>query len=152
MNGNSGSAGVEWSADVWQATADAVTQEAPKIRIGQKVFPTTMPDGDPTELQDEAIVLRNLSIREGHTKRFVEIYQARLSLAARNRPALDPNLAFADLPPDGQAPAFDLVVHAISCRRTSGRWPRHGCREARRLRGVQCDGQPGGRAARRSGG
>src|SRR6266446_354569 len=75
MNGNSGSANVEWSADVWQAITDAVTQDAAKIRIGQKVFPTTILDGDPTELQDEAIVLRNLSIREGRTKQFVEIYQ-----------------------------------------------------------------------------
>ena len=75
MNGNNGNAGVEWSADVWQAITDVVTQDAAKIRIGQKVFPTTMLDGDPTELQDEAIVLRNLSIREGRTKQFVEIYQ-----------------------------------------------------------------------------
>jgi hypothetical protein len=28
--------------------------------------------------------------------------------------ALDPNVAFVDLPPDGQAPAFDLLVHAIN--------------------------------------
>src|ERR1700722_12726950 len=75
MNGNSGSAGVEWSADVWQAIADAVTKEVAKIRAGQKVFPTTMLDGDPTELQDESIDFRNLSIREGRTKQFVEIYQ-----------------------------------------------------------------------------
>lgn len=75
MNGNGGSAGVEWPADVWQAITDAVTQEVAKIRTGQKVFPTTMLDGDPTELQDEAINFANLSIREGRTKQFVEIYQ-----------------------------------------------------------------------------
>jgi uncharacterized linocin/CFP29 family protein len=74
MNGNGGNAGVTWSGDVWQAIADAVTQEVAKIRTGQKVFPTTMLDGDPTELQDEAIDFRNLSIREGRTKQFVEIY------------------------------------------------------------------------------
>ena len=75
MNGNSGSGGVEWSADVWQAITDAVTQEVAKVRTGQKVSPTTMFDGDPTELQDEAIDFGNLSIREGRTKQFVEIYQ-----------------------------------------------------------------------------
>jgi len=75
MNGNNGNAGVEWPADVWKAITDAVTQEVAKIRIGQKVFPTTMLDGDPTELQDEVIDFRNLSIREGRTKQFVEIYQ-----------------------------------------------------------------------------
>ena len=75
MNGNSGDAGVTWSADVWQGITDAVVQEVAKIRIGQKVFPATMLDGDPTELQDQAIDFQNLSIREGRTKQFVEIYQ-----------------------------------------------------------------------------
>jgi uncharacterized linocin/CFP29 family protein len=75
MNGNNGNAGVDWPADVWQAITDAVTQEVAKIRIGQKVFPTTMLDGDPTELPDESIDFGNLSIREGRTKQFVEIYQ-----------------------------------------------------------------------------
>ena len=75
MNGNDGNAGVTWSGDVWQGITDAVMQEVAKIRIGQKVFPTTMLDGDPTELQDEAIDFGNLSIREGRTKQFVEIYQ-----------------------------------------------------------------------------
>lgn len=75
MNGNSGGAGVTWSADVWQGITDAVMQEVHKVRIGQKVFPTTMLDGDPTEVQDQAIDFANLSIREGRTKQFVEIYQ-----------------------------------------------------------------------------
>src|SRR6516164_317303 len=75
MNGNSGDAGVTWSADVWQGITDAVIQEVHKVKIGQKVFPTTMLDGDPTELQDQAIDFANLSIREGRTKQFVEIYQ-----------------------------------------------------------------------------
>jgi uncharacterized linocin/CFP29 family protein len=75
VNGNSGDAGVTWSADVWQAITDAVIQEVHKVRIGQKVFPTTMLDGDATELQDQAIDFANLSIREGRTKQFVEIYQ-----------------------------------------------------------------------------
>ena len=75
MNGNSGDAGVTWSADVWQGITDAVIQEVHKVKVGQKVFPTTMLDGDPTELQDQAIDFANLSIREGRTKQFVEIYQ-----------------------------------------------------------------------------
>jgi uncharacterized linocin/CFP29 family protein len=75
MNGNGGDAGVTWSADVWQGITDAVIQEIHKVRIGQKVFPTTMLDGDPTELRDEAIDFENLSIREGRTKQFVEISQ-----------------------------------------------------------------------------
>ena len=75
MNGNGGDAGVTWSADVWQGITDAVIQEIHKVRIGQKVFPTTMLDGDATELQDQAIDFAKLSIREGRTKQFVEIYQ-----------------------------------------------------------------------------
>jgi uncharacterized linocin/CFP29 family protein len=75
MNGNGGNAGVTWSQDVWQAISDAVAQEIAKVRIGQKVFPTTVLDGDPTELQDQVIDFGNLSIREGLTKQFVEIYQ-----------------------------------------------------------------------------
>ena len=75
MNGNSGDAGVTWPADVWQGINDAVLQEVHKVRIAQQVFPTTMLDGDPTEVQDQAINFANLSIREGRTKQFVEIYQ-----------------------------------------------------------------------------
>jgi uncharacterized linocin/CFP29 family protein len=75
MNGNGGNAGVTWSADVWQAITDAVTEEVTKTRTGQKVFSTTLLDGDPTELKDEAIDFRILSIREGRTKQFVEIFQ-----------------------------------------------------------------------------
>jgi uncharacterized linocin/CFP29 family protein len=75
MNGNGGNAGVTWSQDVWKAINDAVAQEIAKVRIGQKVFPTTVLDGDPTELQDQVIDFGNLSIVEGHTKQFVEISQ-----------------------------------------------------------------------------
>jgi uncharacterized linocin/CFP29 family protein len=75
MNGNSGDAGVAWSAEVWQAITDAVVQEVAKVRIAQKVFPTAMLDDNPTELKDEAIDFTTLSLREGRTKQFVEIFQ-----------------------------------------------------------------------------
>jgi hypothetical protein len=74
MNGNNGNAGVELSADVWQAVSNAATKEVAKIRTGQKVFPTTMLDGDPAELQDESIDFRNFSFREEFTKQLIEIY------------------------------------------------------------------------------
>jgi Encapsulating protein for peroxidase len=75
MNENAGNADVAWPAEVWQAISDAVTQEVCRVSTTQKVFPTTIFDDDPTELQDELIDFTNNSIKEGRVKQFVEIYQ-----------------------------------------------------------------------------
>ncbi len=46
-----------------------------KVRIAQKVFPTMMMENDPTEISNDVIKFPDLSIQEGCTKPFVEIYQ-----------------------------------------------------------------------------
>jgi len=76
---------VNWSEAVWQEINDAVVTEVSKVRTAQKVFPTSLLDGDPTEVANDVIVFpegpagrgearKFLSIREGQTKPFVEIY------------------------------------------------------------------------------
>ena len=54
----------------------AVKAEVAKVRIAQKVFPTTMysDEEDPQMVYDEVIDLANFSIQEGITKQYVEVY------------------------------------------------------------------------------
>jgi uncharacterized linocin/CFP29 family protein len=65
---------VNWSDAVWQDINAAVAKELGN-RIAQKVFPTMLMDNDPTEVANEVINFSDLSIKEGITKQFVEIYQ-----------------------------------------------------------------------------
>ena len=76
---------VDWPEAVWQEINDAVLAEVSKVRTAQKVFPTSVLDGDPTEVANDVIEFpegpprrgeprKFLSIREGRTKPFVEIY------------------------------------------------------------------------------
>jgi uncharacterized linocin/CFP29 family protein len=65
---------VDWEPSVWKEINEAVVKEVNKVRIAQKVFPTTVLDNNPTEVQNEAIVLADLSIDEGQTKPFVELF------------------------------------------------------------------------------
>jgi uncharacterized linocin/CFP29 family protein len=72
-----GSNEVNWNPSVWQEINDAVRTEMGKIRIAQKVFPTTTFDKNPTEVPNDVINFDDpdgLSIQEGRTKPFVEIY------------------------------------------------------------------------------
>ncbi len=64
-----------WTQDIWDEINKAVKAEAGKVRISQKVFPTVEFDDNPTQIINDVIDFRNLSIREGDTKPFVEIYQ-----------------------------------------------------------------------------
>ena len=66
---------VNWDQAVWQEINEAVMKEMAKVRIAQKVFPTMMFDMNPTEVPNDVIDFTDLSIREGSTKPFVEIYQ-----------------------------------------------------------------------------
>lgn len=66
---------VNWEQTVWQEINDAVKAEMGKVRIAQKVFPTMMFDMNPTEVPNDVINFTDLSILEGRTKPFVEIYQ-----------------------------------------------------------------------------
>lgn len=69
---------VNWDQAVWKEINDAVKMEMGKVRIAQKVFPTMMFDTNPTEIPNDVINFQDpdgLSIKEGRTKPFVEIYQ-----------------------------------------------------------------------------
>lgn len=69
------SAEVHWEEPVWKEINDAVVGEVGKVRVAQKVFPTTVFDTNPTEVSNDVINFGDLSIQEGKTKPFVEIYQ-----------------------------------------------------------------------------
>ena len=66
---------VSWPAAVWQEIDEAVVKEVAKVRTAQKVFPTLEFDSSPTEIPNDVINFADLSIREGNTKPFVEIFQ-----------------------------------------------------------------------------
>jgi uncharacterized linocin/CFP29 family protein len=66
---------VNWDEAVWKEINDAVVTEMGKVRAAQKVFPTILYDTNPTEIPNEVINFTDLSIKEGQTKQFVEIYQ-----------------------------------------------------------------------------
>lgn len=72
MNNNSNE--ISWPDEVWKEITDAVLTEVGKVRIAQKVFPTTELKNHATEIPNEVINFANLSIEEGKTKSFVEIY------------------------------------------------------------------------------
>ena len=65
---------VNWDPAIWQEINDAVKTETMKVRTAQKVFPTTAFDTSPTEIPNDVINFKDLSIEEGQTKSFVEIY------------------------------------------------------------------------------
>jgi uncharacterized linocin/CFP29 family protein len=70
--------GVNWDPAIWQEINDAVKMEMGKVRIAQIVFPSMTFVIDPTEVPNDVINFQDpdgLSIREGITKPFVEIYQ-----------------------------------------------------------------------------
>src|SRR4051812_5103511 len=65
---------VDWPQPLWQEINEAVVKEAAKVRVMQKVFPTTILDATKMEVPNEVINFRDLSIQEGGTKPFIEIY------------------------------------------------------------------------------
>ena len=72
MNGTSE---LGWDASLWKDIDDAVVAEMGRVRSAQKVLPATMYDDHPTEVVNEVINFSDLSIREGQTKPFVELFQ-----------------------------------------------------------------------------
>jgi len=66
---------VNWPDSVWTEINETVVKEVAKVRIAQKVFPTTVCDNDPTEVINDIIVFPALTIKEGSTKPFVELYR-----------------------------------------------------------------------------
>src|SRR5712692_8465312 len=65
---------ITWPEAVWKDINDGVVKEIAKVRVAQRVFPTTMLDNNPTQIPNEVIDFTDLSIREGETKPLVEIY------------------------------------------------------------------------------
>ena len=66
--------GINWPEAVLTEINEAVVVEMGKVRTAQKVFPTTAFDTNPTEIPNDVINFTDLSIKEGQTKQFVEIY------------------------------------------------------------------------------
>lgn len=66
---------INWDESIWKEINDAVVAEVMKVRTAQKVFPTVVLDTNPTEVPNDVINFADLSIKEGQTKQFVEIYQ-----------------------------------------------------------------------------
>jgi uncharacterized linocin/CFP29 family protein len=66
--------GINWPEEVLQEINKAVVAEMGKVRTAQKVFPTILFDTNPTEIPNDVINFTDLSIKEGQTKQFVEIY------------------------------------------------------------------------------
>lgn len=66
---------VNWDPAVWKEINDAVVMEMGKVRTAQKVFPTIQFDTCPTQIPNDVIDFTDLSIQEGLTKPFIEIYQ-----------------------------------------------------------------------------
>jgi uncharacterized linocin/CFP29 family protein len=65
---------VDWTEATWKEINDAVLAEVGKVRAAQKVFPTAHFENSPVQIPDELINFQNLSIQEGQTKPFVEIF------------------------------------------------------------------------------
>lgn len=65
----------EWPQTIWDEINKAVKAEVGKIRKAQLVFPTVVFDNDPTQIINDVINFADLSIEEGKTKAFVEIYK-----------------------------------------------------------------------------
>jgi uncharacterized linocin/CFP29 family protein len=65
---------VDWPEAIWKETNDAALAEVGKVRVAQKVFPTTHNENHPVQIPDELINFQNLSIQEGQTKPFVELF------------------------------------------------------------------------------
>jgi len=64
-----------WSQATWNEIYTGLLQEVGKVRVAQKVFPTSLVEGDANQILNEVINFADLSVEEGSTKPFVEIYR-----------------------------------------------------------------------------
>ena len=65
---------VNWEQSIWDEINEAVVKEVAKVRTAQKVFPTMSFDTPQSTIPNDVINFADLSIQEGQTKPFVEIY------------------------------------------------------------------------------
>jgi uncharacterized linocin/CFP29 family protein len=66
---------IQWNQDVWKGINEGVMKEMAKVRKAQWVFSHQTFDNNPMTVPNEVIDFSNLSIQDGSTKNFVEIYQ-----------------------------------------------------------------------------
>jgi uncharacterized linocin/CFP29 family protein len=66
---------LNWTDQTWQDINGDVLKEIGKVRMAQKVFSASTVDGDPTQVANEVIDFNNMTVSEGETKPFVEIYR-----------------------------------------------------------------------------
>jgi uncharacterized linocin/CFP29 family protein len=66
---------VNWDESIWKEINDAVMEEVLKVRRATWVIKPMTFNSSPTEIPNEVINFADLSIQEGLTKNFVEIYQ-----------------------------------------------------------------------------
>lgn len=66
---------LNWSEQIWKDINDDALKEVGKVRVAQKVFPTTALENDPTQIADEVIDFSTMTVKEGSTKPFVEIFR-----------------------------------------------------------------------------
>jgi len=101
-----------WDASVWKEIDDAVLTEMGRVRSAQKVLPATQYDTNPTEVANDVINFTDLSIREGQTKSFVEIFQefTLTSAQAMNEPQLKTCHTLAQMAAKSIALGEDTVI------------------------------------------
>lgn len=103
---------VNWDPSIWKEINDAVVMEVGKVRTAQKVFPTTGLDASRTEIPNDVINFADLSIQEGLTKPFVEIYHEFPLTATQvsNEPQLKTCKTLARMAAKALALAEDAVI------------------------------------------
>lgn len=103
---------VNWDMNTWKEINDAVVAEVFKVRTAQKVFPTMVLDNNPTSISDEVIDFADLSIKEGQTKQFVEIYVqfAMTATQVSKEPQLKTCKTLARMAAKGLALADETVI------------------------------------------
>src|SRR5262249_3826773 len=65
---------INWPDAGWQDINQGVMREISKVRVAQKIFPTSSFTDNPPTVTDEVINFGALTIREGVTKPFTELF------------------------------------------------------------------------------
>ena len=107
-----GASEVGWDVATWQDMDQAVLGEMGRVRSAQKVLPATLYDTSPTEVANDVINFFNLSIREGQTKPFVELFQefSFTSAQVANEAQLHAGRTLAQMAAKSIALAEDAVI------------------------------------------
>ena len=66
---------LNWSEQIWKDINDDALKEVGKVRVAQKVFSTSVLENNLTQIPNEVIDFENMTVKEGDTKPFVELYR-----------------------------------------------------------------------------